>query len=163
MRVELANSFHVRGDLCITARCARTGQALQRIQIRNLIVNAGLGLLPQLLAQVTGGDVSGWRIKYLHAGEGATPPVPEDLALEDTNPVELVLADDTTNKMARTTPPCELRILVTLDDTHGNDKTLREAGLVTENGTLFARQIHAPLTKTAAILVDYDWRIAFTA
>lgn len=82
--------------------------------------------------------------------------------------------------------PFEMKINATLASTDLNGYSLTEAGMFIRGGTaatipappasptsdpsdplrfpeLFCRQIHPIIPKSAAFVIDYDWRIAFTA
>lgn len=58
----------------------------------------------------------------------------------------------------------QVEITATLDFTSpANGNTLREAGLISNNGILlFARQAHGDIFKDSTIQLQYIWRIIFT-
>ncbi len=166
LRTERATVSGVpfRGDFTVRTRDIRTGRVLRTCVIRNTVTYIGMGTLAQLLAQRAADPAPATlMINELWVGEGTTPPVRGDTALADTLGFAFKIPVDDANKLVNTLGPYELRIIATLGALEGNGKVLTEAGLYTATPALFARQIHPAITKTAAIAVDYDWRISFTA
>lgn len=153
----------MRGDLRIRVRDAKTDAVLRRIQIKNTITYKALKALVHLLAQVTGDTVGNFKVTGLHVGTGATPPDRTQTALV-TEVAIIALSDvPSEDKFITDSGPYELKILATLEASVGNGNTLQEAGLFLVNGDMMARQVHPGIAKTAAIVIDYDWRIEFTA
>jgi hypothetical protein len=128
---------------------------------------------------------------YLTAGPvvPAVPPVRADINLTYPAPsaaVPFTIQLGDTEKTLTTSNPFEMKINCTLGAGDLNGWELTEAGLFVRGGTLvtapappvspavnltdptfypelFARQIHPAIPKSAAFVVDYDWRIAITA
>lgn len=128
---------------------------------------------------------------YLTAGPvvPAIAPTRADINLQGAAPsaaapLSLILGD--ANKTLTTSNPFEMKITATLGATDLNGWDLTEAGMFVRGGTLptipaapasppvepsvpgyypemFARQIHPVIPKSAAFVIDYDWRIAFTS
>lgn len=158
----LTSDIPLRGDLTVRLRDAKTGRQLRSYVIRNTVTFVGMGVLVQLLAQRAADPLaSSLKIASLRVGNGTTPPVRGDTALVDGTPFSIPVSD--ANKTPNVLGPYELRIVVTLGAGDANGKTLAEAGLFTAGGDMFARQIHPAIVKSAAIAVDYDWRLSFTA
>lgn len=160
--MKTSSTQPMRGDLTVRTRDAATGRVLRTFVIRNTVTYIGMGVMVELISQRAIDPTPGQlKIASLRVGEGTTPPVRGDVTLVDGAPYTLTLTD--ANKTPTTLGPYELRISATLGVGDANGKVLAEAGLFTANGRLFARQIHPGITKSAAIVIDYDWRISFTA
>lgn len=162
------------GTLRIAVRDAKTRKIQKRITIKNKITFLAADVLVELVAQrASDPTASRCLIHSMRMGSSNTTA-----ARSDTNlgafVVGVTLAD--VNKI--TGAPGELQFIATLEAGDGNGNTLREAGLFTAGaapstsdapGTapgdtrLFARQVHPDIPKTAAIVLDYSWTIAFTA
>ena len=164
MSHPLKSSIGVQGHLRVTARHAKTGAVVRRISIRNTITYRALDALVQLISQTAAIDPIDHKITALHVGTGTTPPVRGNTALQVDNHI-IGLTDS--NKVLTVSDPFELKVLATLeagvDEDTFNGVTLSEAGLFTVSGNLFARQVHPGIPKTTALVIDYDWRVAFTA
>lgn len=188
MDTTFVGQIPLRGDLRITVRRADTGAIHRHYEIRNTIVYAALKGLVNLLAQKTTlTDPLDYQIAYLRVGTGTTAPTRSDTNLEipatpqppdapSAIPHTMVLDD--AGKVLTVIGPYEIKILATLEASKLNGLSLTEAGLFTRGNSalaqppglyaghypeLFARQIHAAIPKSAGFVVDYDWRIAFTA
>ena len=184
MQNVLTGTLPMRGDLRIVVRRVDTGAVHWRYQIRNTITTVGLKSVVSLLAQVTSlTDPKDYQVKYLRVGTGTTPPTRADTnlnavvtAIGDTHPYTLDLLD--ANKTLTVVNPFELKLTASIPAGVLNGVTLTEAGLFTRGNALviqppgqylgywpelFARQIHPAILKDPAFVVDYDWRIAFTA
>lgn len=172
-KVSIHNGVPLRGDLKVVARDAVTGEIVRRIEIRNTITYLALGTLVELIAQKTSTlyPFGGLAIATLRVGSGTIPPTRNDSSL-GSEVHSLALND--ANKFLTTNNPFELKIAVTLEagtsSSPFNNVTLSEAGLFTAGDVasglaprLFARQIHPGIPKSTALVIDYDWRIAFTA
>lgn len=171
----------MRGDLRIVVRRADTGAVHWKYEIRNTITYVALRGLVNLIAQKSTLDPLDYQVKYLRAGTNATPPTRTDtnLLAPAGTPVHTMEIIDAA-KTLTTTNPFELKVVATLGTGDLNGETLREAGLFTRGGAavsapgeyptssgyypeLFARQVHPEVAKSAAFVVDYDWRISFTS
>lgn len=172
---SLKNDISLRGDVTMRVRNAKTGELLRRIEIRNTITYEALQVIIRLLAQRTvafGGDPNSpdpdpaaLKFGSLRVGTGTTPPNRGNTALE--NEVHSIELSDT-SLILTLSNPFEIRVVATLEAEFGNGSTLTEAGLYTagsetESPVLFARQVHAALPKSEALVIDYDWRIALSA
>lgn len=160
--MKTSSTIPMRGDLTVRTRDAATGRVLRTYEIRNTVTYIGMGVLVNLITQrAIDPAPAQFKIASLKAGIGTTPPVRGDSALVDPSP--FVIPVDDVNKTPNTAGPYELRVSVTLGSGDANGKLLAEAGLFTAGGQMFARQVHPAIQKEAAIAIDYDWRIAFTA
>jgi hypothetical protein len=165
MTQQFNNGIPFRGDIRIIARDAITNEIIRNIEIRNTITYVGLTTIVRLWSQRTIVDPTDLAISALNVGTGTTPPVRGDTALV-SEVYSIPLSDS--NKVETTVPPTfEIKILATLEKGTSispfNNQTISEAGLFTADGQLIARQIHPGLPKTTAIVIDYEWRISFTA
>jgi len=188
MQTAFTGTIPLRGDLRIVMRRADTGEIHWRYEIRNTIVYAALKGLVNLVAQKTTlTDPKDYQVAYLRLGTGTTAPVRSNTNLEipatpqppdapSADPYTIVLGD--LNKVLTISNPFEMKILATLEAGKLNGLALTEAGLFTRGNNLvaqppglyagyypelFARQVHPAIPKSAAFVVDYDWRISFTA
>lgn len=140
-------------NLTIGVQDATTGEALEVHELHNLVTNAGLDLLRDLLNEATDQGLT-----HLGVGSGSTAAAPADTALQAE------LLRDTFTKRTNTGTGA-VTLTYFLGSTAANGSTLREAGLFTAvaAGTLFARAVHEPIAKTSAITVTYTWQVTFTA
>lgn len=160
--MKTTSTIPMRGDLTVRTRDAATGRVLRTYEIRNTVTYIGMGVLVNLISQRAADPAAALlKIAELRVGNDPTPPVRGDSAMGDPSPFTIPVND--VNKTPNTLGPYELRVNVTLGANEANGKLLAEAGLFTAGGQLFARQIHPGIQKQAAIAIDYDWRIAFTA
>lgn len=175
-----SNLITIRGDLTVRVRSVAQQRVLRTFVIRNTVTYLGMGVVVQLLSQRLSppDDVpSALALKELWVGDGVVAPVRGDTALSTAAAggfIAKIALTDATKTPNIGGPLFELGLLATLPandpGNDGNGSTLTEAGLYTAGDVglaipqrLFARQIHPPIAKTAAIAVDYDWRIGFTA
>lgn len=181
MQNAFTATIPLRGDLRIVVRRADTGAVHWRYEIRNTITYAALKGLVYLISQKTTITPADYRVAYLRLGTGTTPPVRSDINIEIPAPLDLLLGD--AEKYLTVSNPFEMKIIATLGAGDLNGLNLTEAGLFIRGTTtptglgypaqnagdpshypeLFARQIHPAIPKSAAFVVDYDWRIAFTS
>lgn len=161
--MKTTSTIPLRGDLTVRTRDAATGRVIRSYEIRNTVTYIGMGVMVNLITQraidLTPPDQ--FKIASIKVGIGTTPPVRGDSALVD--PAPFVIPVNDINKQPNVSGPYELRVSVTLGSGDANGKLLAEAGLFTAGGQMFARQVHPAIQKEAAIAVDYDWRISFTA
>jgi hypothetical protein len=166
----------MRGDLTIIIRDAKTRKKIRKIEIRNKITFLAADMLVELIAQRTptaDPAPAQQRLYSMRMGLSNTPAARSDTNL-GTFEIGKVLTD--VNKI--TGVPGELELTAELEAGEANGVTLQEAGLftagtaestsdvpvATPGGTrIFSRQIHPAIPKTSAIVLDYSWRIAFTA
>lgn len=173
---SLNDGIFMRGILCVTTRDAVTGEQLRRVEIRNKITFlAGDTLVEQWAQRTTDPDPTYQKIFSMRMGTSNTPASRSDTALgAEAFGYELLDVDKITTVQGE----IEFQAYLGAGDANGN--TLQEAGLFTMGnaptpsptdvpGTspgavrMVARQVHPPIPKTAAITVEYSWRVAFTA
>jgi hypothetical protein len=189
MESTFVGTIPLRGDLRITVRRATSGEVHWRYEIRNTITYVALKSLVNLIAQPTSVTPADYSVTYLRLGTGTAAAVRGDINLaapapSAAAPLDLLLGN--AQKFLTVSNPFEMKILTTLGASDLNGLNLTEAGLFirgtitptipapptspaisTYDGThypeLFARQVHPAIPKSAAFVVDYDWRIAFTS
>ncbi len=145
-----------RANVCVETVDARTGAVLTRTWRHNLVVEAGLLLLRDLLY----GD--GVALTHGAVGTDSTPPAAEDTELGSEVFRDLI-ATKTKLGGAPQEPGLSIRFIV--GSQFANGHVLREAGLFNAAvaGSLYARVIPEAVTKTDAILVIYTWSVTFRA
>ena len=121
----------------------------------NTIVNNARGILANLLR---GEDVTNKKITTMKVGTGTTAPTRDDVALKDG----AALSISTTSALV-TGKPGEVKFSAELPiGASGDGKTFTEVGLFSEDGTMFARQVHTAQTKSSSVKLEYTWIIVFT-
>jgi hypothetical protein len=174
---QLYDGIPMRGDLTITVRDAKTRKKIRRIAIRNKITFLAADVLVNMLAQRSSDEDPAYgQMHSMRMGISNTAVTRADTNL---NSFEIGKELFEVNKV--TTVPGELEFTATLeagDANVGPSQSLQEAGLFTAGsvpavddtpGTgpldtrMFSHQIHPAIPKTSAIVLEYSWRIAFTA
>jgi hypothetical protein len=169
-----SNGIPMMGTVCATVRSAKTGKVLKRITIRNKIMYLAADVLVELIAQRATDPVPGRNLIYsMRMGSSNTAATRADTNLGAFT-IGKVIGD--VGKV--TGGPGEITFVATLDSGDANGTTLREAGLFTAGPTpstsnapgttpgvtrMIARQVYPDIPKTAGVVVDYSWTIAFTA
>ena len=152
----------LRGDLRIITRDASDFHILSVWEKKNVITFAGTEVLVKLMAPNVslGANVQvESQIKAMRFGSSNTTPQRTDLALG--NDADRVIGASGT-----------VEFNATLASGDGNGNTYREAGLftrgtdddpgVTTGQEMFSRQILPDQIKTAAVELEFRWRITFT-
>lgn len=144
-----AETINLAANVLVEVHDAETGAVLDRQRIHNLVVNAGLNLIRDLL---DGDAVAG--ITHFAVGTGTTAVSATQTAL-----VTQVLRDAVTS---RTSNAQQLVVGYYLASGSANGNTLWEAGLfnAASGGTMFARvKLASSIVKTASIAVTFTWTI----
>jgi len=173
---QLKDGIAMRGDLCVIVRDAVTLEQLKRIEIRNKITFLAADVLVELLAQRGTDPLTSYdKMFSMRMGTSNTAA-----SRSDTNLGAFIIGKELFDVNKVTGVPGELEFTSQLAAGDGNGNTFQEAGLFTRGDALvatpsdatstlpgkvrmFARQIHPAIPKTVAIVLDYSWRIAFTA
>jgi len=174
---QLQDGIAMRGDLSVIVRDAATLKQIRRIDIRNKITFLAADLLVELIAQraTDPADPNYNSMFSMRMGISNTPA-----SRSDTNLGGFIIGKELADVNKITGVPGELEFTAQLGAGDGNGNTFQEAGLFTRGDALvatpsdapstlpgkvrmFARQIHPAIPKTIAIVLDYSWRIAFTA
>lgn len=168
--------FHMRGDLRILRRDAKTLQLLDLWEKKNVITfGAGFNVMRLLAPNLAfGASVQQQsQILSMRFGTGNVTPqrADETLAAEAVvlgNPVRIALPD--ANRIVN--PSGTVEFIAVLDSATGNGVTYREAGLFTRGtaddpltttgSTMFSRQIYPDQPKTSAVELEFRWRITMT-
>jgi len=121
---------------------------IKTIYRHNLVVIAGRNLARDLLNEVPATGVT-----HFAVGTGVTAVDPGDTTLG----TEIFRGSIT----KRTSPSAAVIWSYYLSSTQGNGSSLTEAGLfnASSGGTLFARVVHAAITKTSSLAVSYNWTL----
>jgi len=145
--MQATDRLTVRGALDITVR--RQGVIIERIAMPNMILEAARTAMAALIA----GDGAGKHIAEIGVGTNGDGPAPGDTGLTGafTKPVS-----------GFAYPAAgEVRFDWRLETTEANGLSIREFGLITADGTLFARKTRAAIEKADDISLDGSWTIIF--
>lgn len=164
-----SGSLKFRGDITITVTSRLTNRVLQRLEVRNKIVQVGLNAFPYFLSQRedepngTNYETPNMRLAHLRVGTGDTPAAKTNTALVTHVPAfDVALTSD--NFSPEETDEGTLVIRATLPaQTGATSYRLSEAGLFLANGWLFARQAHSPIDTAPGLQLDYAWTLSFMA
>lgn len=133
---------------------------------KNQIVNVALEVLEDLLAQIVPGTPSPADNQLAEMKfEASATPFANPALPTDTGPVGTVshtysfTSSDVDQSVGGIAGLMEFRGL--MDRTQGNGDTVRAAGLYTQGGRLFARQIFGAIEKTNQFALEIRWRIQF--
>ena len=140
-------------NLTTEVRDAETGQLLQVQRKRNLVVNAGLNLIRDLLD----GDAPAG-ITHFAVGTGATAVAASQTALV-TETFRAAVTQSISDAQ-------QLTVKYFLPSGSANGGTLAEVGLfnAASTGTMFARAVLATtIAKTSSITVTFTWTISLAA
>lgn len=167
----------MRGDLAIFRRDAATHVLLDAWEKKNVITfGAGYNVMQLLAPNVSFGASIQQQSQILSMRFGISNITPQrsDAALASEaivsgNPVRIALPD--ANRIVSSSGTVEF--VAILDSATGNDVTYREAGLFTRGSNdnpllatgsvLFSRQVFPDQPKTAAVELEFRWRLTMTA
>lgn len=160
LRADVGSFAPLQGVVSMTVRDAETGEKLFSYRRKNTIVYNGLNAVMQLLAQnVAAPAPATLQIASLRVGTGTVAPTRPDVALvAQVFSMALVSADRVVS-----TATSSMTITKTLGAGDANGNTLTECGLFLADGSMFARQIHSAVSKTALITITYEWQLSFTS
>ena len=171
-RQTMCDRLKMRGDLTIHVRNAKTGRIIRTIHEQNVITDEAGNVMRTLLAQrATDFSPGYYALGSMRFGTNNTIPTRADTILgsEVVSARKQLLDTDKSNGSAG-----ELELKATLLPADANGNTLREVAMFTTgaswNGNvgptdglwMFNRQIHAPVEKSIAITLEYNWAIQFT-
>jgi len=163
--------FKMKGTLIIHVKGA-DGHLIRTVQKRNTITfNAG-DMVRALLAQ-RGTDPAAIELQLGSMRFGMSDTAATRYDLDLLNEAVAVRQElDDTHKVNGVSGELSLQATLGTGDANGLPSPLTEAGLFTRgtvwnnnvggNLKLWARQVHAPITKTSAISLDYNWTLQFT-
>lgn len=176
---KMQNALRLSGDLEIRIYDVKDGQKkfIRRMRNHNQIVDSGRLAVMDLLCQwAAGTDFQKhpeWnQIWSLVAGTDPTPPTAGDTDV--WMGVWTGVLDHAAECIILTAPTFEIFVDKTIPAPDAVGSSLCEAGLYTRGdnddpslitpGTrrLYARQTHPPILKTATMVIEYRWHLAFT-
>lgn len=126
------------------------GRLVDEFVEENMVVTSGLNALTLLLSGDTSGDKIVTQIGF---GSDGTPPVPGNTSL--TTPF--------TKDLIATSVPglTSVQYDFSLELTENNGAEIREFGLFTADGSLFARKVRAGvINKTSVVRLEGSWYIS---
>lgn len=141
------DTISLRGSLAITVLRGR--RVIENWRDDNMIMSAARDALAQLIA----GDGAGKVITAIGVGSGGDGPTPADTALAEAFTKPLLGHDYPA--MGR------VRFNWRLESHEANGMAIREFGLITADGTLFARKSRPAIEKADDISVEGQWTIIF--
>ena len=121
-------------------------KVIKELEEKNLVVASGL---QRVIKYINGGLYD--PVMEIAIGKGTTAPNDADIELED------YLGQGAIIKRTEDTKKCIFEYLLGVDQLNG--EALTEAGLITDNGILFARVVHEALNKTSLIQILYTWTV----
>jgi len=172
VKLEHESKINIRGDLRIITRASDTRDIVDIWERKNVITFIATDTLVKLMAPnaVFGPTVQQEsQIKSMRFGTSNVTPQRTDLNLaNEVIPARKELFD--ANRLVGAAGTVEFT--ATLGAADANGFTLREAGLFTRGITdnpattageaIFSRQVYPDQAKSAAITLEYRWRITFT-
>ena len=141
------DTITLRGSLAITVR--RGGVVIDHWRDDNMIMNAARDALARLIA----GDGADKVITRIGVGTGGDAPTPDDAALSEA--FVKPLTGHVYPALGR------VRFDWRLEPHEANGMAIREFGLITVDGTLFARKSRPAIEKADDISVEGQWTIIF--
>ena len=145
--MRAVETLALRGSLQIDIR--RNGALIESWRDENMIMPGARDALARLIA----GDGAGKIVTRFGVGTSADGPAPEDTAL--TEPFIKAVAGSSYPA------PGRVQFEWRLETSEANGLTIREFGLLTADGSLFARKTRAPIEKADDISLDGAWTIIF--
>jgi len=174
VNIEHESKISIRGDLRIVTRDSSSFDILDVFEKKNVITFLATETLVKLMAPnaVFGATVQQEsQIKSMRFGTSSVTPQRTDTNLAaEVAPARKELLDG--NRLVGAAGTVEFT--ATLGAADGNGFTFREAGLFTRGNaddplvtvpnptSMFSRQVYPDQVKTAAITLEYRWRITFT-
>ena len=157
-RMNVSQGIKVRGRVKITVHDHSTGLDTVVYNGPNLIVNNGLTVFGQLLAQVAVIPTNN-KITSIKFGTDSTAA-----AAAQTNIIGSLIIQKNISTYTEDVggTPGVVAFELTLDTTEGNGSTINEIGLFTANSTMVARRVTPAIPKTNLISVSVEWRLTFT-
>lgn len=154
MKHQKSSPLGLRGELKVEVRDAATGKLKKAYRHKNLVVDAGLNLLRDML-----GDDRNCAPNWFYLGTNPAVAAASDTVSTITSPfTKLFTARIRGNKA--------ISFQTFMTTSEGNGVTYNEAGLVNSfdgTDTLFARVAINPIVKTSSITVTFTWSITLSA
>lgn len=163
--IGLQESCPATGRLFYVVR--RNGAVIEEFSDQNMIMTLGRVAIARLFAGENGGHGA-----YVGAGSSSAPPAPEQESLTDEVQVsvasvsyaeaEVVNGVTSWTESATPTPNVRFNFLFGTGDANGLE--IREFGLFTSDGTMFARRVRSgsgAIAKDSDIEIEGYWIIRF--
>jgi hypothetical protein len=140
--------LHGTGMFHVEVIDVSTDQVLETYEEKNLVVTLGKTNITKLL----GGDAAGKKISKIAIGTGSVQP-----AVTDTT-----LTDIFSKLISGVSYPDSNSVLFSwsLETTEGNGLTIREFGLLNDDGVLCARKVRTDIVKTSAVRLVGTWKVS---
>lgn len=139
------DSIKAKGDFCLSIY--ENGELKETFAENNLVVTLGKTAVAKLLA----GAVAGMSITKIAAGSNGTAPAVGDNAITDKFEKALTgFSYPTANSV---------QFDFSLESGDANGLTIREFGLITAGGDLFARKVRSEIVKTISVRIVGTWTI----
>lgn len=165
MMIQFSESCPAQGQLFYTVR--KNGVVIETFSEKNMIMTNGRIAIARLFAGGIGGEGA-----FVGVGSSNEPPAPDQSGLTDEVKVpvasvtfanaEVVNGVVTWPESVEPTPNVRFNFLFGTEDANG--LSIREFGLFTEDGTMFARRIrtgNGAIAKDSDIEVEGYWIIRF--
>jgi len=139
----------LKGEVVFDIIDAKTGEVIEHYEDKNLVVNNGRQIVTQLLGQA----LASKKLSQISFGTNGTQPVGTNTAITGAF---------TKNLGAVTYPTVSsVRFAWSLGSAEGNGLAIRELGIRSVDGTLFARKVREVINKNADIILNGYWQISF--
>ncbi len=145
----MKDTFNLKGLFVLDVICAKTGQVLEHYEDNNLIVNGGRTAVMLLLGA---GDTTK-QLTQISVGTNGTAPVGTD------NAITGAFTKDLGTVTYPTISSVKFDFQIGAGDANGIG--IKEFGLVTADGTLFARKVRALINKNSDIILNGAWTVTF--
>jgi hypothetical protein len=163
--VRFEDSCALQGQLCYAVR--RRGKAIEEFNDGNMVMTAGRVAIARLFAGSAGGH--GY---YVGVGDGGDPPNPEQEGLTNQRLVKAwkvghaaaTVEDGIAKWVESAEPTPNVRLDFLLGESDANGLSIREFGLLTFDGALFARRTRPggkAIEKDQDLTIEGYWIIRF--
>lgn len=140
--------LHGTGMFHVEVIDALTNERIETYEEKNLVVTLGKTNITKLL----GGDAAGKKISKIAIGTNNTAPDVTDTTLTDivSKAIDSVSYPDANSVL----------FSWSLETTEGNGLTIREFGLLNDDGILCARKVRTDIVKTSAVRLVGTWKVS---
>lgn len=151
-------SLQVHGWVSLTLVNNTTGEVEEKHRSSNLIMNVGLTIMSQLLAQVSATPTLD-KITTIRIGDSTLLPEVAQTDIQGALQANVTISTATEDEGS---VPGLIRFTAIHPSGGGTAATIRELALITANGDMYARQLTPILNKSTAQTLTVDWRIQFS-
>jgi len=166
--IQDASTVKLQGELRICVRDVVFNRIIRRFRFPNLVCRGAKTALAKLMSQDTvPADYEQNKIWAIYAGTGTTDPLTTDDTLKTPVFKKVCTHPYTVNSPV----PGIVTVEMTMETGEGNGSTYTEAGLCSR-GTLadpndpaitgvllYARRVHAGITKVLGMTIEYQWSL----